>query len=607
MLGRRHERPDPAARRGRHDRPGIDERRPAALRSNGLARALRPRAGRLAVVRPRPVVAERDVRERRRGSGESVPLRRGDEIRVGTVRFVAHLDGRRHPRDETVGAETGPVAHPTRARGARRALQPDVLGRRLPRAGVDAADRERAGGHRGRRQAAPLAAVRQVRDLSSRRAAAPASPTRRSGEGRSAPAEILGRKPPPDSGMTARSRTPGRSSRMMESVDPDRIVGTDVAGYAVESVLGRGAMGVVYVARQRFARAAGGPEADHAGLRRRRGLPAAVPPRGDGRRRDRAPAHPSRLRRGRGRTASCSWRCGWSTAQDLREILRGSAGLPLDRVVEIVGQIGRGARRRARRGLVHRDVKPGNILVIRAAPTGGGRLLLPDRLRRQHLDRVVGRDDHDDGSDGRDGELRGTRADRGDARRREHRPVLVGVRAVRVPYRPGAVQRSEPGRDPVRPPPRAAAAPELDPAGLAGRAWTPSSSRALRKIPEERYASVPGDDAGPQRGDGRFGRHAPRRCRLAAATGGAHASGRRPGGRDRSWWLPWPRWRSLVAVVGVTRQRSPFGIAGPRAAPSVIRRRATQLIREGVQVTASSTAPSRPTRPGTRSPTCRRT
>ena len=38
---------------------------------------------------------------------------------------------------------------------------------------------------------------------------------------------------------------------MMVQVDPEGIVGTDVAGYAIESVLGRGAMGVVYVARQR--------------------------------------------------------------------------------------------------------------------------------------------------------------------------------------------------------------------------------------------------------------------------------------------------------------------------------------------------------------------
>jgi len=34
-------------------------------------------------------------------------------------------------------------------------------------------------------------------------------------------------------------------------VDVDRLVGTHVAGYSIESVLSRGAMGVVYVARQR--------------------------------------------------------------------------------------------------------------------------------------------------------------------------------------------------------------------------------------------------------------------------------------------------------------------------------------------------------------------
>jgi len=33
-------------------------------------------------------------------------------------------------------------------------------------------------------------------------------------------------------------------------MDPDPIIGTSVAGYSIESVLGRGAMGVVYVARQ---------------------------------------------------------------------------------------------------------------------------------------------------------------------------------------------------------------------------------------------------------------------------------------------------------------------------------------------------------------------
>lgn len=38
-----------------------------------------------------------------------LPLREGDEIRVGSVRFVARLDDAGVPDDETVGAETGPV------------------------------------------------------------------------------------------------------------------------------------------------------------------------------------------------------------------------------------------------------------------------------------------------------------------------------------------------------------------------------------------------------------------------------------------------------------------------------------------------------------------
>lgn len=37
------------------------------------------------------------------------PLRPGDEIRVGTVRFVIRLEGAGARGDETVGAETGPV------------------------------------------------------------------------------------------------------------------------------------------------------------------------------------------------------------------------------------------------------------------------------------------------------------------------------------------------------------------------------------------------------------------------------------------------------------------------------------------------------------------
>jgi protein kinase-like protein len=145
-------------------------------------------------------------------------------------------------------------------------------------------------------------------------------------------------------------------------VDPDRIVGTDVAGYAVESVLGSGAMGVVYVARQRS------PE-------RRVALKLITP----------AFANDEVFRRRFLREATAAaaiehphilpvYAAGESNGilfmamrlidgRDLREILRGSWELSLERVERIVGQIGGALDAAHARGLVHRDVKPGNVLV----------------------------------------------------------------------------------------------------------------------------------------------------------------------------------------------------------------------------------------------------
>jgi hypothetical protein len=145
-------------------------------------------------------------------------------------------------------------------------------------------------------------------------------------------------------------------------VDPDRIVGTDVAGYAVESVLGSGAMGVVYVARQRS------PE-------RRVALKLITP----------AFANDEVFRRRFLREATAAaaiehphilpvYAAGESNGtlfmamrlidgRDLREILRGSRELSLERVERIVGQIGGALDAAHARGLVHRDVKPGNVLV----------------------------------------------------------------------------------------------------------------------------------------------------------------------------------------------------------------------------------------------------
>ena len=145
-------------------------------------------------------------------------------------------------------------------------------------------------------------------------------------------------------------------------MDPDQIIGTDVAGYWVESVLGSGAMGVVYVARQRS------PE-------RRVALKLITP----------AFANDEVFRRRFLREATAAaaiehphilpvYAAGESNGtlfmamrlidgRDLREILRGSAELPLERVERIIGQVGGALDAAHARGLVHRDVKPGNVLV----------------------------------------------------------------------------------------------------------------------------------------------------------------------------------------------------------------------------------------------------
>ena len=145
-------------------------------------------------------------------------------------------------------------------------------------------------------------------------------------------------------------------------MDPDRIIGTDVAGYAVESVLGSGAMGVVYVARQlsperRVALKLITPAFANDEVFRRRFLREATAAA--------AIEHPHILP---------VYAAGESNGtlfmamrlidgRDLREILRGSAELPLERVERIVGQVGGALDAAHARGLIHRDVKPGNVLV----------------------------------------------------------------------------------------------------------------------------------------------------------------------------------------------------------------------------------------------------
>ena len=145
-------------------------------------------------------------------------------------------------------------------------------------------------------------------------------------------------------------------------VDVDRVVGRTIAGYTVEAVLGVGAMGVVYAARQQM------PD-------RRVALKLITPAF--------ATDETFRQRFLREATASAAiehphilpvYEAGESDqtlfmamrlvdGMELREIVRGSSGLPLERVIAIARQVGSALDAAHDRGLVHRDVKSGNVLV----------------------------------------------------------------------------------------------------------------------------------------------------------------------------------------------------------------------------------------------------
>jgi ABC-type transport system substrate-binding protein len=139
--------------------------------------------------------------------------------------------------------------------------------------------------------------------------------------------------------------------------------GTVVAAYVIESVLGRGAMATVYRAR--------GPAGEVVALKV---LEQAAD--GDERFRDRflresqiaaALNHPHVVRtldsgEDRGRLYLA---LEIIDGTDLRQQLREHGRLEPDRAVEIIGEVGDALDAAHRAGLVHRDVKPGNILVGR--------------------------------------------------------------------------------------------------------------------------------------------------------------------------------------------------------------------------------------------------
>jgi hypothetical protein len=366
-------------------------------------------------------------------------------------------------------------------------------------------------------------------------------------------------------------------------VDPDRIVGTDVAGYEIESVLGRGAMGVVYVAHERSPARKVALKlitpalATDEGFRRRflREATAAA-----------AIEHPHILP---------VYAAGESNGilfiamrlvvgLDLREILRRWEELPLNRVESIVGQVGGALDAAHARGLVHRDVKPGNVLVTERPDAedadfcylmdfGVSTWTASTAATITATGQIVGTANYMSPE-----QIEGKSVE-GSTDQYSLGCVLYECLTGLAPFGGRSPAATMYGHLHEQAPSPSSIRPNLPPGVDA------VTGRALRKAPEERYASC---------------RELTQDLRAALAGSAATletavlaAPGRAPSlrSRGRATWV-------MVAAVATVLVLSVAGLAfirlsdrGPAQSPSSSEAPAL-LIREGVQVIASDTAPS---------------
>ena len=158
-------------------------------------------------------------------------------------------------------------------------------------------------------------------------------------------------------------QNPNTVSDTMASSVADPRVGTTIAGYRIERLLGRGGMGTVYLAEdialeRRVALKLLSTElSDDAAFRDRFRVESRLAASID---------HPNVIPihdAGQADDGTLFISMRYVEGADLKQLLKERGSLPADDAVHLLAQVARGLDAAHARGLVHRDVKPSNVLV----------------------------------------------------------------------------------------------------------------------------------------------------------------------------------------------------------------------------------------------------
>ena len=403
-------------------------------------------------------------------------------------------------------------------------------GRRRQRAARDARAAPARGGPRpqhARRAdapgdpALPRGRARASRSSCSRWRAIRSSPAARSPRARAA---TCSRREPRTTSSTRSGRwpaagpivNPGLGGRLAAGATAELGVGSEFAGHRIEAIAGRGGMGVVYratdltldrrVALKLIAPSVAGDDEFRARFERECRVAASL---------EHPHVVPIYHAGQEGDRLYVTMR--FIEGTDLRALLAEQGRLDPEHAVAVIAQVAGALDEAHRHGLVHRDVKPGNILIER---DGGRRARVPHRLRRHQAARGRRRA-HPHRHGGRHRRLHVARAGPRRRRRRSRRRLRARLRALPRPHRRGRLRPRQRPRQAVGARPRAAARAAGGAARAAGRARRHGRARARQG------ARCTPADRGRARGRG------PRRRRILVRHDHHDARGCSPGSAAR--------------------------------------------------------------------------